>query len=309
MVSFQTIVTQEYLFEHLMKNSSVMPEGVVNVPSDEEDLRTISCVYAQGIRAPAGFQRVPKLIHFIWLGSRTISENSLANIQSWKNLHPGWKIRLWTDNSALASVPGTDMHMLSEIDFGPLKDFFETSDNFGEKADLLRYTLLYQQGGVYSDLDVFCKRSFDFFIERFDFVIGLEPRHYHRSINSCVIPANALIVAMPHHDILEQTIARIVSIWEEVGIKCPGKDRKSVFNRVIARTFDSMAFCSKKLLVSSPFRNIILPMSYFYSWKIFSEEEQTTLLKEGNLFAIHQSRPSGTFELSHDGSSWLPSTV
>jgi hypothetical protein len=81
-----------------------------------------------------------------------------------------------------------------------------------------------------------------------------------------------------------------------------------VFNRVIQRTFDSLALCGKNYYEQGSDRNIILPASYFHSYGPFSPSEQKIYIEKGVVYAIHQSHPSGTYESSGEG-SWLPSLL
>src|SRR6185437_8027044 len=39
--------------------------------------------------------------------------------------------------------------------------FFDLSNNWGEKADIMRYEILYQFGGVYGDIDFICFKPLD----------------------------------------------------------------------------------------------------------------------------------------------------
>lgn len=85
---------------------------------------------------------VPALIHQIWLGDK---EPPLKLIRSWRLLHPNFKYIVWTDEK----VKTLKLHN---------RKIFDWLKSPTMKADLLRYEILYQLGGVYVDVDILCLR-------------------------------------------------------------------------------------------------------------------------------------------------------
>lgn len=107
---------------------------------------------------------IPPIIHFIWLGS-PIPEKVAVNIKSWKDLHPGWTIKIWMDKEA-EQFPWSSAHS---------QQAFQSALNYAEKADIFRYEILYQFGGIYSDTDVYCLKPFhDLIASDLTFFSGLE---------------------------------------------------------------------------------------------------------------------------------------
>lgn len=90
--------------------------------------------------------RIPKVIHRIWLGEEEMPSEYVRFGESWREHHPGWEMRLWTD----AELP-------------PLSypDALERCRNYGEASDVVRYEILYRFGGVYVDTDVECLRPIE----------------------------------------------------------------------------------------------------------------------------------------------------
>ena len=123
---------------------------------------------------------IPKIIHLIWLGPKPIPKMNQKCIQSWKDLHPTWQIKLWTDKD------------LANFDFLLLPKIKECR-NYGLKSDLLRYELLYKYGGIYTDVDFFCKKPFDVLCERHSFFMG---SFTHDTI------MNSIMGAAPKHPLL-----------------------------------------------------------------------------------------------------------
>ena len=92
--------------------------------------------------------------------------------ESWKQLHPGWEMKLWTDADAPAP-PGV-----------------ERSRSLAERADLVRYEIIRRFGGVYVDTDVECLRPIG------DLLAGV------RAFAAYEVPGrlcNAVIGAIPGH--------------------------------------------------------------------------------------------------------------
>jgi mannosyltransferase OCH1-like enzyme len=82
---------------------------------------------------------IPKIIHQIWLGDQT--KRPTRWIESWITQHPGWTHRLWTEANLPALI---------------CQQQFETMPWLPGKADILRYEILREHGGVYLDADSEC---------------------------------------------------------------------------------------------------------------------------------------------------------
>jgi len=84
-------------------------------------------------------KKIPKIIHQIWVGDQ--DERPAKMMQTWKDMNPDWEYKLWTDDN----LP-------------PLKAQaqFDKMVQLHGKADILRYEILYQEGGFYIDADSQC---------------------------------------------------------------------------------------------------------------------------------------------------------
>lgn len=93
-----------------------------------------------------------KTIHFIYgLWDLTpIPEYYLNNITEWKRLNPDWAVKIW-DRSMLQQLWEQHMSIV-------WKDAFLHPVQY---ADLGRCLIVWKEGGVYSDLDVYPKHSLD----------------------------------------------------------------------------------------------------------------------------------------------------
>lgn len=98
---------------------------------------------------------IPKKIHQIFwdfkgLG-RSISEEDSKNAQTYKKLHPDWGYQLWNLE---------DADRLVENKFKWFKNTWYKLSNI-MKCDSLRYMIMYEEGGVYVDLDSICLKPLD----------------------------------------------------------------------------------------------------------------------------------------------------
>ena len=89
---------------------------------------------------------IPRVIHRVWLGSDPLPEEFEHYGKTWKQHHPEWEMRLWTDSN------------LPELRF---PEAFERCRNHGERSDVLRSELLARFGGLYVDTDVECRRPIE----------------------------------------------------------------------------------------------------------------------------------------------------
>lgn len=81
-----------------------------------------------------------KKIHQIWVGPNPIPQKSLEFIDKIKTLHPDYEYRLWSDKD----LTPENFETLSYINSTPI---------YAQKADIMRYEILYKHGGIYLDID------------------------------------------------------------------------------------------------------------------------------------------------------------
>lgn len=259
--------------------------------NDAEDLARIEREYTKNIDYLFGpsLHHIPKVLHFIWIGPKEFPPNSSVNLESWRHFHPRWRIIFWTDSkSRPLPIAGMERRLIQKYDFEQLTPLIASTNSPAEKADLIRYMILYKEGGIYADHDVLALRSLSGFASHYDFVVGLEWFNFHPGMNSSLCPCNALIISRPKHPVLEATISRLVQCWDEIGRRFPGQDPDAVLRRVIARTFDSMAISAKRYCNLQGNRDLILPHSYFYPSPAFDKDTTEELRRQGYVYAIHK---------------------
>lgn len=87
---------------------------------------------------------IPKIIHQIWVGDQSKRPDKL--IQTWIDKNPLWQHKLWTDDNLPNLI---------------CKKQFDECPSLAGKADILRYQLLYQEGGFFIDADSECVNPLD----------------------------------------------------------------------------------------------------------------------------------------------------
>src|SRR5262249_49729721 len=92
---------------------------------------------------------IPKKLHLVWVGDA--HKRPGRCIESWRQNHLNWAFKLWTDN---------DLYRVDWINAAHMRTFAEAR-HWSAVADLMRYEILYREGGVYVDADSFSLRPLD----------------------------------------------------------------------------------------------------------------------------------------------------
>lgn len=90
---------------------------------------------------------IPKIIHQLWIGSKPMPSKLM---DTWRNKHPDFEYILWTEDEIkkrnFQLKCGTPINRMSEIN---------------GKADIIRWEILYEYGGIFIDADSICIEPFD----------------------------------------------------------------------------------------------------------------------------------------------------
>ncbi|PCH41110.1 glycosyltransferase family 32 protein [Wolfiporia cocos MD-104 SS10] len=131
-------------------------------------------------------ERIPRILHQTWK-SETLPEKWVDVSQGCRDMMPDYEYMLWTDASSREFI----------AEHYPW--FLETYDGYKypiQRADVIRYFILYHYGGIYLDLDIGCLRP-------------LDPLLVYPVILAKTIPvgvSNDLIFSEARHPFMEQTI-------------------------------------------------------------------------------------------------------
>ncbi len=201
--------------------------------------------------------KIPKIIHQIWLGS-PVPESLKQLQQSWIENHRGrgWAYKLWTDEDVAL------MELYNQ-------EFYDASDNYGIKSDILRWEILHNYGGVYIDMDYECLCSLDELHYIYDFYTALQP------LDTTFIQLGAALCgARPGHPILKHCIETIKDDWHHKG--APKKTGPVHFTK----SFYEMANKNGTI-------DIAFPAFYFYPLGCQEIIENRVIWKQRGAFAVH----------------------
>lgn len=121
---------------------------------------------------------IPKIIHYCWFGKGEMPASDKACVETWKKTMPDYEIKRWDETNF-------DINCC---------DYSKDAYNAGKWAyvsDCARYMILYEQGGIFLDTDVYVVKRYDdlliescfWGVERPNYsiapglIIGAEPNH------------------------------------------------------------------------------------------------------------------------------------
>ncbi len=126
-----------------------------------------------------------KTIHYIWLGGKKKPRVIRKCIASWKKHMPDWEIKEWNE---------------SNLDLDRYAFCREAYDakRYAYAADVLRFDILYREGGLYFDTDVKVLKSLTPLTEKYRAIAGYE--------FEMVAPGLVLYAAEPNNLILKEVL-------------------------------------------------------------------------------------------------------
>ena len=122
---------------------------------------------------------IPKIIHYCWFGKKPFPKSVLVCLENWEKTLPDYKFQLW-----------------NEENFPINKTFVKNAykkKKFAFVADYARLSVLYDEGGVYLDTDMFLLKNIDKLLENYCF-LGYEDDTYI---------AAGIIGATPHNKFIK----------------------------------------------------------------------------------------------------------
>lgn len=158
-------------------------------------------LYTQNLRPENPQGIIPKVVHQIWLGS-LVPKKFEGLMKTWMALN-GFQYKLWTDKEA-AEMPMQN------------RKLFDALKNYGAKSDVLRYEILYQEGGLYVDTDFECVNPsfFRWAHEQYDFYAGIETLAGSPKIHVCT----ALLGAKKGHLLLKKVVEGLANTSKDAEI-------------------------------------------------------------------------------------------
>jgi hypothetical protein len=261
-----TLHAQSENFETLM-GKETKHWANIKQEEDKKALEEYAALYVDNfprLAQPGKVARIPKVVHFIWLGPRPFPPSSVENVRMWMAHHPDWTFKFWTDRERVPPCSDMEVVLIDRYPFASLADCYADTDNFGERSDLLRYEILYNEGGVYVDHDANCLKSFDSLHRAYDFYCCLETPHPSFAGRS-ITTGNGLVGSRPAHPVIAQVIQEISQRWATVGHQFRSNDVHARKERVLNRTYIALTHALPKTIGRNGNIDIVLPAAYFFS--------------------------------------------
>ena len=233
---------------------------------DKTNLATFEKAYNERLHAKESDHfRIPNVIHFIWVGPSNFPIESLENIRMWKKHNPDANFKFWTDRPRIAPISGMEIHYVKDFIFAKLGKLFDESENWAEKADILRLEILEKEGGIYVDHDADCLHSFASLQKSYDFFAALEPPH--DPIGELAVTIGiGIIGSAPHHPFIQKSIDLLQKRWVGVTALFDDRDPLSKATRVMHRTYLPLTLVAQNE-INNHESSIIFPAHYFYPSK------------------------------------------
>ena len=159
----------------------------------------------ENIRRLSLYDKIPKLFHFIWISSTldttnhsNLDQGILKNTKTCQDTHPGWEIKVWTDDLVRKEYPDI-VNRLLEIGIE------------GIITDVLRYYILARYGGIYMDVDFICFRNFAPLLQNqfCNAFISSEDAETDNQPDTTV--SVGMVGATPGHIILESAVNHVIT--------------------------------------------------------------------------------------------------
>tara|TARA_B110001450_G_scaffold179923_2_gene168103 strand:+ start:4520 stop:5974 length:1455 start_codon:yes stop_codon:yes gene_type:complete len=105
---------------------------------------------------------IPKIIHQIWIGDKPPPTKFM---DSWKNKHEpeGFEYIRWTEQE-----------LMKRGFTSQLQDKVDSMEEINGKADILRWEILYEYGGFFTDADAYCLESISYLLNTYKAFAGYE---------------------------------------------------------------------------------------------------------------------------------------
>lgn len=175
---------------------------------------------------------IPKIYHQIWLTNKYCFNklnyesinNIKRNISVLKLAHSNFKVFLWSNYlESLNNVLYDNFDHKSDFFIKKINNLFAVNELHGLKenievyinnnifsfaSDIIRYTILYQYGGIYSDISYVFEsvKTLSYLVDKYKFIAGIDlQNNYFNFIG------NGILFSVPNHEIINYTLTLINS--------------------------------------------------------------------------------------------------
>ena len=129
---------------------------------------------------------IPQVVHVTWKSDQ-IQSVFADYLHSWLRLNTGWTLRLHTD---------ADNRRLVQERYPQLLDQFDRYGSNIQRADMIRYVILYEFGGIYADLDFECLRPLAPLLRGRSLVLADEPAEIPLEIQAVWVDILIVVVCL-----------------------------------------------------------------------------------------------------------------
>lgn len=178
---------------------------------------------------------IPRIVHQTWR-TKALPSDFARFRESWLRHHPGWEHRLYDDD---------DCRALAESAGRPWSGLYSSLPTPIQRADLFRYLVVHQLGGVYADIDMECRRPIDALLQGAECVLSIEAHltERRRRLLGYREPrqlANCVFAAAPGNAFLGHVLARIEALGpSDVSTDVDVED--STGPRMLTRVFEGLS--------------------------------------------------------------------
>lgn len=209
---------------------------------------------------------IPKVIHQIWIGPNPPPTKWINSFKvDFIKHNPGWTYRLWTEK---------EINQLELVN----RELYDQEKNLAGKADILRYEILYQFGGVYIDADSqwLNQKSLDPLLARVNETGLFAGREDHRLIGICVIGASQ------NNPILKYTIETLRKLYHQFRVE---------------EKWDSWVSTGPGLFTEcvKSFGITIFPIHYFYPLSWHYDQRAANLNDFPDSYMLHYGYSTNNF--------------
>jgi mannosyltransferase OCH1-like enzyme len=201
---------------------------------------------------------IPKIIHQVWINDtwkdsslkKDVPEKWKKSQQEWQRLHPDWTYILWTDDLVLSFI---------EKNYPEYLEFYKNYEYLIQRADMIRYFILYDFGGVYCDLDLYP-------VENIEKYITTNLNYFIYSAGSDIL-TNAFMISPKKSEIMKLLYESLKEYNDNIPLYCIGKHLKVMF------TTGPNFF--NNVIINNNLPYVILPRTKFYPYSS-SEDKYIT---------------------------------
>jgi mannosyltransferase OCH1-like enzyme len=130
---------------------------------------------------------IPRIFHSLWLGTAPFPEEFARYQQTWRDHHPDWELRFWTEDDLPDGLRRPEV--------------YEKLRPPWVRTDILRLEVVWRFGGVHIDTDFECVRSIEPLLDGVDFFTAWMEQG--KRVN------NAIMGAVPGHPIVDRALDEI----------------------------------------------------------------------------------------------------